>query len=108
MELAKMGLGLGLTEVVFNSSGNAEHIHNCIVTKFPILNSCGGYTLIHLGDSSCSLVEIETPDNGLTVSYLKDILNQAKLYIRPLQIDITDDAMKPYKVQEVNNISAKL
>lgn len=103
MELAKMGLGL--TEVVFNSNGDAEHIHNRITMKFPVLECCGGYTLLRLGENSRSLVEIETPESGLTVPYLKDILNQAKLYIRPLQIDITDEAMKPYRAVEVNNDS---
>ena len=34
------------------------------------------------------MMEIEGPDSGTSVNFLKDILNQAKVYIRPLQKDI--------------------
>ena len=95
-------MGLGLAEVVFSADGDAEHIHSMLTTKFPVLDSCGGYTLLRLGENSRALVEIEGPDSGLTARYLKDILNQAKLYIRPLQSDITEEDMKPYRVPEVS------
>lgn len=38
----------------------------------------------------------------MTVAYLKDILNHAKLYIRPLQKDITDEDMKLFSIPKVN------
>lgn len=89
MELARMGLGLA--ELVFDFNGDAEHIHSVLLYQFPQLKACGGYTLMRLKDNSYDLVEIEYPAKGLNVSYLKDILNQAKLYIRPLQRNIEDD-----------------
>ena len=49
------------------------------------------------------MVEIEGSDSGMTVSYLKDILNQAKLYIRPLQRSIEEE-MKPYFIPKVRNV----
>ena len=96
MELAKMGLGL--REVVFKTDGDAEYIHRVLLDTFPVLEACGGYTLLRLAENSHSMVEIQGPDSGITVIYLKDILNQAKLYIRPLQKDITTEDMKPYSV----------
>ena len=102
IELARMGLGL--SEAVFNSDGDAEHIHQVLLEKFPVLESCGGYTLMRLAENSHSMVEIEGPDSGMTVSYLKDILNQAKLYIRPLQRDISEEDMKSYSIQNVRNV----
>ena len=45
-------------------------------------------------------MEVESPDSGLTVPSLKDILNQAKLYIISLKSYITDEL---YRVVEVNN-----
>lgn len=51
---------------------------------------------MRLGENSHHMVEIEGPESGITVSLLKDILNQAKLYIRPLQKDITEEDMKEY------------
>jgi len=86
MELARDGLGLA--EVNFDHDGNASHIHKVLIETFPQLDQCGGYTLCRLSDNSHSLIEIEYPAKGLSVAYLKDILNQAKLYIRPLQSDI--------------------
>ena len=99
--LAKMGLGLG--EVVFNTDGDAEHIHRVLLSKFPMLEACGGYTLIRLAENSHRMVEIEGPESGMTVSFLKDILHSAKLYIRPLQRDITEEDMKEYSVPAVRN-----
>ena len=100
MELAKMGLGL--REVVFKTDGDAEHIHRVLLDTFPVLEACGGCTLLRLAENSHSMVEIQGPDSGITVIYLKDILNQAKLYIRPLQKDITTEDMKPYSVLNVS------
>jgi len=88
MQLAR--IGLGLEEVCFDCDGDAEHIHSALLAKFPQLQTCGGYTLLRLSDSSSmDLIEIEHPAKGMSVRYLKDILNQAKLYIRPLQCDIS-------------------
>ena len=94
MELAWMGLGL--SELVFHNYGNAEHIHNIILDKLPVLESCGGYTLLCLGESSHTVVKIEGPEHEPTVPYLKDILQQAKFYIRPVQKDISEEDMRPY------------
>ena len=46
IELAR--IGLGLAEIVFQSDGDAEHIHNVLFQKFPVLETCGGYTLMRL------------------------------------------------------------
>lgn len=65
MELAKMGLGL--KEIISNANGDAEYIHKMLLVTFPVLKTCGGYTLMHLGENYRCLVEIEGPDSGLTV-----------------------------------------
>ena len=56
---------------------------------------------MRLAENSHTMVEIEGPDSGLTVVFLKDILNQAKLYLRPLQKDILDEDMQPYMTPAV-------
>ena len=94
--------GLGLAEVTFDYDGNACHIHEVLVEKFPQLDSCGSYTLCRLSDNSVNLIEIEHPAKGLSVAYLKDILNQAKLYIRPLQCDIQAGSSKDVEVRACN------
>ena len=87
IELARMGLGQ--KEVFFQSSGDVEHIHRSLLNAFPVLEECGGYKPFHLTKNSHRMVEVEGPKSGMTVAYLKDILNQAKLFVRPLQKDIT-------------------
>ena len=94
-------MGLGLKEVVFKTD-DADHTHRVLLATFPVLETCGGYTLFCLGENSCSMVEIQSPDSGITVIYLKDYLNQAKLYIRPLQKHITTEDMTPYSFLNVS------
>ena len=71
-------MGLGLAELSFDHDGDGEHIHSVLVGHFPQLETCG---VLRLNDNSHDLMEIEYPSKGMNVSYLKDILNQAKLYI---------------------------
>ena len=92
MELAK--LNLGTKKLVFNAEGNANHIHEIITDEFPILEECGGYTLMRVSENSRDLVAIEGPDGDVTIPFLKDILRQAKLYVRPLQCNIPEDRLK--------------
>ena len=76
IELAQ--LNLGLKKVVFSREGDANHIHDIICKAFPILEECRGYTLMRVSENSRNLVAIEGPDGGVTVTFLKDILHQAK------------------------------
>lgn len=92
IELAQ--LNLGLRKLVFNAEGDANHIHDIICKEFPILEDCDGYTLMRVSENSRDLVAIEGPDGGVNVTFLKDILHQAKLYIRPLQCDIPEERLK--------------
>ncbi len=76
--------------------------HDIIMQQFPVLETCGGYTLLRLAENSHKMVEIEGPDSGNSVSFLRDIVNQAKLYIRPLQKDITQDDIDLYAANVVS------
>ena len=101
IQLATIGL---TTKVLhFEVGGTAHHVHSIIIQEYPILEDCGGYTLLRLAENSHDLVEIEEPlDALIDVEYLKNILNNATLYIRPLQRDICSDDMKQAKLTEVH------
>ena len=101
IQLATIGL---TTKVLhFEVGGTAHHVHSIIIQEYPILEDCGGYTLLRLAENSHDLVEIEEPlDALIDVEYLKNILNNATLYIRPLQQDICSDDMKQAKLTEVH------
>lgn len=49
------------------------------------------------------MVEMGGSESGITVSFVKDILSQVKLYICPLQRDITEDVK--YSAPTVININ---
>lgn len=94
-----------MRKLVFSAEGDAAHIHDVILEAFPILDECGGYTM-RVSENSRDLVGIEGPDGGVTVPFLKDILRQAKLYVRPLQCDIPEEKLKALnkEAKEVNHV----
>ena len=80
--------------------GDANHIRGIIMEAFPILDECGGYMLMRVAENSRDLVAIEGgPDGGICVLFLKEILCQAKLYVRPLQCDLPEDKLKSLNMQ---------
>jgi hypothetical protein len=94
---------LGLQKISFDADGDSRHVHHCIMNAFPILDVCGGYTLLRTGENMKDLLELDSPDGGIDVNYLRNILRQAKLYIRPLQCDIPVDDMKLQKQSNENS-----
>ena len=101
IQLARLGLKTKV--LLFEVGGTAHHVHNVITQEYPVLESCGGYSLLRLAENSHNLVEIEDPlDVLIDVEYLKNILNNATLYIRPLQRDISPDDMKQLTLTEVH------
>lgn len=49
-----------------------------------MLKDAGGYELLRASNGR-TLDVIPTPPGGYTVAYLKDVMQQAKIYIRPIQ-----------------------
>ena len=95
IHLAKIGLEMKC--LLFDLEGNAHHVHSVIIKEWPVLENCGGYTLLRLAENSHSLVEIEPPLSGhINVQFLKAILNNATMYIRPLQCNIFYEDMKQF------------
>ena len=67
---------------------------------FPRLQDGGGYELLRVSDSGQrSLQVIPSPSDGYSVSYLKEVLRQAKVYIHPMQKDLSLDS-EPCDVTE--------
>ena len=76
--------GLGLKRLQFQQEGDGLHIQNTIVEAFPELPSNGEFKLLRAGTGqSCKQLVVIGYPAGMTVPYLKDIVGQAKLYIRP-------------------------
>ena len=80
---------LGLKRLCFYLNGDAEHIASIIRLSYPRLQ--GSFDLMRTEKKSSELFVIQEPSEGLTVLSLKDIVGQAKLYVRPkVDINLTD------------------
>jgi len=59
-----------------------------LATNFPKLSSGGGFELLRCNGPRQSLQVISAPKAGYTVDFLKAVVQQAKIYIRPIQQDL--------------------
>jgi len=92
-ELMRAGLGKKSLSVL--SFGNSAELHEEIVSTFPGLKDAGGYELLRVGETKGErnlLVVIPQPPEGYTVEYVKEVVRQAKVYVRPLQRDLSMEA----------------
>ena len=64
--------------------GDNDDLHFTLMEAFPQLKEGGGYELL----KSRQLEVIPSPADGYTAAYLKDVVGQGKLYIRPIQRDL--------------------
>ena len=96
---------LGEKKLVFKLSGSYAYLKEVIVQAFPLLEKAGGFELSRTnGPYSKQLVPIDC--TFLTsVSKLKQFVEQARVYIRPLQADIIDIFGQP--CDAANVVSSK-
>ena len=90
-----MRAGLGKKPLSVFSLAESSELHEEILDAFPKLKDGGGYELLRVGESSGKrgeLVAIPQPPEGYTVDYVKEVVRQAKVYIRPLQRDLSTEA----------------
>lgn len=84
--------GLGCKQLTFFEHGSSWEFHDELVEAFPKLENAGGYELLRTEEgNSRDLVVIPQPSEGYTASYLKNVVQHAKIYVRPLQQNLTLD-----------------
>lgn len=92
VETAKlMGAGLGRKQLTFIECEDSSDLHEELLSCFPALREAGGYELLRVSVSGRSdeLEVVPIPHQGYTASYLKEVARQPKIYIRPLQWDLS-------------------
>ena len=57
---------------------------------FPKLKDTGGYELLRASNGRV-LEVVPVPPEGYSAAYLKDVMQQAKIYIRPIQKSLSID-----------------
>ena len=84
--------GLGECRFPVEVSVTAQELCDALEVQFPKLSQGGGFELLRT-EEGCpkELGVIPIPDGGYTVDYLKAVVHNAKIYIRPLQSDLSLD-----------------
>ena len=79
-------------------------LHEEIISSFPRLKDGGGYELLRTKpENNRVLFVIPSPAGGYTVNYLKSIVNQAKVYIRPIQQNLST-----FPIDDLNYMVSKI
>ena len=99
-------LGLGKKNVSCLEDGSADELDMELLTTFPKLEDVGGYELLRIADKGRSLEVNSLPPDGYTASYLKEVVRQAKVYIRPIQRNLATEQVNSTGVGYVCLISA--
>ena len=82
--------GLGEKKICLNAYSEAHDIYSELSFHFPKLCDAGGFELLRIPEGGGKLLDIiAAPDNGYSVSYLKAVVHHAKIYIRPLQRNLS-------------------
>ena len=76
--------GLGSKKLSFSQSDDSDDVHYYILEAFPQLKDAGGYELLRAWNGRL-LEVLPSPPHGYSVAYLRDVAQQAKIYIRPIQ-----------------------
>ena len=74
---------------------NSSDLYDDLIQAYPKLSTGGGFELLRSCDGNIKqLAVIPPPPGGYTVSYLKSIMAQAKVYIRPLQQNLSMEVLQ--------------
>ena len=87
--------GLGEKRISLFASSEAHEIYQELLVAFPKLSEAGGFELLRVPEGGGKQLDvIAAPESGYSVSYLKAVIHHAKIYIRPLQQDLSLDPIK--------------
>ena len=82
--------GLGEKRFTLDCCATAQELYDVLEYQFPKLKDGGGFELLRTGEGGSRELEVvRMPAGGYTTEYLKAVIHNAKLYIRPLQSDLS-------------------
>ena len=103
--------GLGEKKITIQIKDKAyEELYGILLKEFPLLSSAGGIELMQTGFGARSkmleVIPVPPGYSTYTIEYLRDVLQQAKCYVRPIQKDLP--VVKPLDNQSNLNTSANV
>lgn len=84
--------GLGEKKISIPIDADSGEIYSELYFHFTKLKNGGGFEMLRMADhGSKSLQVIAAPTSGYTVPYLRAVVHNAKIYLRPLQRNLDID-----------------
>ncbi|CAB4005082.1 G2 M phase-specific E3 ubiquitin- ligase-like [Paramuricea clavata] len=87
----KNGLGEKKITVEIKDKG-FEDLYSILLQEFPLLSHAGGIELMRTGfgarSKTLEVIPVPTGSSSYSIQYLKEVLQQAKCYVRPIQKDL--------------------
>ena len=81
--------GLGDKKITFGKSKSPSYFHNELLKSFTKLSNAGGYELLRSTSSNISQLEVIQTNPNYNVMDLKTAVTSAKIYIRPIQRELS-------------------
>ena len=90
-----MQAGLGLRSLSLTDSTDPDVFMREIMEAYPKLQNVGGFDLLRTGSKRHNMLEVLLiPSTGHSASFVRSLVGQAKVYIRPIQQDIGLEAQE--------------
>ena len=86
--------GLGEKRIMLSAYADAQEIYDELAFQFSKLSESGGFELLRVPEGGKQLDVIASSKSGYTVSYLRAVVHHAKIYIRPMQKDLSLESIK--------------
>lgn len=100
-----LNAGLGDASIQFKTDASSLECHQEIVSRFPKLLETGYELLLYQRGEDAGFYSIASPH---TAQRMRDAAGNSKIYIRPLQKDLDESALKePSCLSEVKNITKR-
>ena len=99
--------GLGEKKISIEIEGNGfDSLYDLLLEQFLLLMNAGGIELMRTGFGSNSktlnVIPVLAGRSSYTIAYLKEILKQAKCYVRPIQRDL------PKQIRIEDNVDTEI
>ena len=92
--------GLGEKKISLNAFADAQEIYQDLAFHFPKLCDGGGFELLRVPEGGGKQLDvIASPESGYSVSYLRAVVHHARIFIRPLQKDLSLEPQKDEVIQ---------
>ena len=86
--------GLGEKKVTLLADSDGQDIYSELCFQFPSLRDGGGFELLRVPEGGKHLEVIVAPASGYTVPYLRAVVHHAKVFVRPMQQDLSLDPVQ--------------